>query len=244
MVKIANPLHYPIAVLIGGIVLVVGVRLLRVPNLIILPTSLAITVLSATGLKSQEPDPKEILKRQLTQQLEEVEQLSEELAQKTENLRQEAGKILGQNQFNLDLLIAIQEVCNFSVETPQKIKKISQNFSKDESLLSIEKLNHQLLEVKNKISSSSGVSRQQLEQLEVSLERNLELAKTGEDTRQAQIFNLHRIVQDSAGSLQQLQNKLRTANVAKPENVQSLKVLTEEIKSQQEQLSILVNDLM
>jgi hypothetical protein len=242
--KIANPFYYPVSVLIGGLALVLGIRWLGMPNLVILPSSVALTVLSATGLKARELDPKEILKRQLTQQLEEVRHLSEQLGQKTETLRQEANQKLSQNQFELDLLIAVQEICDFNQEIPKIIAEIEQKFSKNESVLSIEQLNHQLLEVNKKVTSSSGSVRKQLEQLAVSLERNLNLAKTGEDTRQAQIFNLHRIIQDAAGSLQQLQNQLRTANLSKTEDIQTLKFLTEEIKNQQEQFAILVNDLM
>ena len=44
--KLVNPLHYPLAVLIGGIALVAGVRLVQLPVLVMVPTSMAI----ATGL--------------------------------------------------------------------------------------------------------------------------------------------------------------------------------------------------
>ena len=44
--KLVNPLYHPLAVLAGGITLIIGVRLIQVPSIIAIPTAAAI----ATGL--------------------------------------------------------------------------------------------------------------------------------------------------------------------------------------------------
>ncbi|MEY3827725.1 MAG: hypothetical protein RLZZ148_2545, partial [Cyanobacteriota bacterium] len=40
--KLANPFYYPLAMLLGGISLVLGVRLLSLPNLLVFPTAAAV----------------------------------------------------------------------------------------------------------------------------------------------------------------------------------------------------------
>lgn len=47
MVKLTNPFDYPLAILVGGIVLVAGVRFLKTPNLLILPTAAIVATATA-----------------------------------------------------------------------------------------------------------------------------------------------------------------------------------------------------
>ena len=49
--KLVNPLLYPLAVLAGGITLLVGVRIARLPSLVMLPTAALITVAGTSWLK-------------------------------------------------------------------------------------------------------------------------------------------------------------------------------------------------
>jgi len=97
------------------------------------------------------------------------------------------------------------------------------------------------LEVKSKIRSSFGVSRKQLEQLQASLERNIELAQQGQDTRQAKLTSLYTVIQDSAGVLQQLQNKLRTADLTNSEELIELRNLSEELSGFQENIDFIIS---
>lgn len=41
ILKIANPLYYPLAVLAGGMVLFLRVRVARLPSLLVIPTAIA-----------------------------------------------------------------------------------------------------------------------------------------------------------------------------------------------------------
>ncbi|MFP3344818.1 hypothetical protein R0J87_20285, partial [Halomonas sp. SIMBA_159] len=90
-------------------------------------------------------------------------------------------------------------------------------------------------------SQSSGASYQQLQSLQESLQRNIRLAKQGEDARQAQVISLNTSIQNLAGVLQQLQNKLRSADLADVQQVTELQNLSEELNSLQENVDILTH---
>ena len=239
--KIANPLYYPVAVLIGGIVLVVGIRFLGLSNPVALPTALAVTVVGATALKAREPDAEKRVKQQLQQELQVIQASTQSLAEKAEVLRQEANQLLSSSSVQMELLIAVQQACDRAIELPDKIAQVAQRLPESESLLSINELQQQLLEVKSKIRSSSSVSRQQLEQLKASLERNIELAQQGQDARQAKLTSLYTVIQDSAGVLQQLQNKLRTADLTNSEELVELRNLSEELSGFQENIDFIIS---
>jgi hypothetical protein len=70
-------------------------------------------------------------------------------------------------------------------------------------------LNQQLTEVLTLAKQSSGAAKQQLNQLATSLENNLKLVQQGQDARQAQVISLNTLVSESAGVLQQFQNRCR-----------------------------------
>ena len=236
--KLVNPFDYPISILISGVILVAGIRFIGLPNLVVLPTTAIISVASATVLKSREPDAENLANRELKQELEVISELAKSLAKKANILRQEANQLLGGEGCQMDLLVTVQSVCNSAIELPQKIAEVSRKLPNNEVLLSVEDLQKQLLEVRNKQKSSSGVSKQYLQQLATSLQRNIELAKAGKDTRQAKIFSLHQMVQDSAGLLQQLENKLRTVNLNNSEEIQELRNLSDELNSYQDNIKM------
>ena len=236
MNKLANPIYYPLAVLLGGITLVLGVRLLAIPNLVIIPTAAVITTAGATFLKSQQPDPEKLLE----QELEGIKSQARAVALSAETLRNEANQMLTNGEFQLELLVTVQSACYRAIELPDKIAALARRLPASNSLLSAEELEQQLQQVNNQLQSSSGATRQQLVQLANSLNRNLELARRGQDTRQAQIINLQAIIQDSAGALQQLQNKLRTADLNNSEAIQELRDLSDQLNGYQESAQLLL----
>ena len=156
--KLVNPFDYPISILISGVILVAGIRFIGLPNLVVLPTTAIISVASATVLKSREPDAENLANRELKQELEVISELAKSLAKKANILRQEANQLLGGEGFQMDLLVTVQSVCNSAIELPQKIAEVSRKLPNNEVLLSVEDLQKQLLEVRNKQKSSSGVS--------------------------------------------------------------------------------------
>jgi hypothetical protein len=239
--KLVNPLHYPLAVFLGGIVLVLGVRLGQLPNFIILPTAAAIATGGAIFLNSKRTVSLNIDNPALVQEIQSVQQQAKLLAQKAEALRTEAKQLLADSS-QLELLVAIEYACDRTGELPAKIDRLVQRLQGSDSLLSVTELQQQLTEVKTKKSKSSGVARQQLERLAIGLENNLKLARQGQDARQAQVISLATLAIESAGILQQLQNRLRTANLEDNEEIQELKSQIEELKSRQESVDILVTN--
>jgi hypothetical protein len=241
MIKLANPLYYPISVLAGGVVLVVGVRLMGLSNIVILPAAALVTTAGATVLKSREPDEQKLAHQQLQRELQLMQASGKSLAEKAEVLRQEANQLLTRSSFQLELLIAIQEACDRAIELPAKIDQLASRLQGANSLLSVSELQQQLLEVQTKQQASSGVAHQHLNQLANSLKRNIQLAQEGQDTRTAQIVSLYTLIQDAAGVLQQLQNKLRTSDLTNSEQVNELQSLSAELNSFQENVDILVS---
>ncbi|MBR8829057.1 MAG: hypothetical protein DSM107014_14355 [Gomphosphaeria aponina SAG 52.96 = DSM 107014] len=238
--KLTNPLHYPLAVLAGGIVLVLGVRIVQLPSWLILPVAGAITTGGALVLKSKEPETINLGNPALERELATAKQQAQMLVNRAENLRNEADKMLTSST-QMELLTAVQYACDRTLELPGKIDQFSRRLYGDDALLSVSELQQQLREVEAKKINSAGIALQQLNQLGESLARNINLAQQGMDARQAQIISLATVITDSAGVLQELQNKLRTSNLNDSEELQELRSLSDEISSLQDNLNILVS---
>lgn len=237
--KIANPLNYPVAVLVSGVFFVGGVRSQNISPWIMFPAAGAIAVGGATVLKSRaarEIDPAD---RAKIREIQAIKQQAESIAQKAEILRTESEKILIEST-QIELLTAVQYGCNLALELPQKIENLANRLHGSESLLSEAELKKQLTEVRNKINHSSGKSGQQLQELAASLENNIKLVKQGKDARAAQITSLSTLVSNAAGVLQQLQNQLRTSNLNSSQQIEELLVLSDELKNIQENVDLLI----
>jgi len=238
--KLANPLYYPFAVLSGGIILFAGVRFLNLSSALMLPVSAAVAVAGAAALKSRQPEFLNLNNPGLERELQSVRQQAKVLADKAISLQVESGQLLV-GISDMELLVAVQYSCDRAAEIPLKIDKMALRLQGDDSLLSPQELQRQLDEVQAKISRSSGVAKTQLIELSKSLSRNIQLARQGEDARQAQIISLSTVIQDSAGVLQQLQNKLRTADLTNSEQTRELRELSENLRSFQESVDLLVS---
>jgi len=240
MLKLINPLHYPLAVLAGGIVLVLGVKIVQLPSWLMLPVAGAITTGGAIVLKSKEPETIDLGNPVLEQELLAVKKQAQMLVTRAESLRAEADKMLTSST-QMELLTAVQYACDRTLELPGKINQFTRCLHGEDALLSVSELQQQLRDVEAKKINSSGVALQQLNQLGESLQRNINLARQGMDARQAQITSFSTIITDSAGVLQELQNKLRTSNLNDSEELQELRNLSEEISSLQDNFNILIS---
>ncbi len=237
--KLINPLGYPLAVLVGGISLIVGVRLMQLPSLIMLPAAAAIASGIAIPLSQKEANKIHLDNPALAREILSVQQQAQLLINKAEDLRQEAKQVLTSST-QLELLSTVEYACTRTQELPGKIIQLAQKLQGSDSLLSPAELTKQLAEVKAKQKDSSGVANKQLKQLITSLENNLRLAQQGQDARQAQVVSLNTLVIESAGILQQLQNRLRTSNLNNFEEINELTGLSEELKRMQETVDFLL----
>ena len=238
--KLANPLHFPLAVLAGGIVLVTAVRLVQLPSYIALPTAAAIATGLAIPLKQKASQAINIDNPALAREIQAVKQQSQLLVTKATELRAEAQQMLtSANQ--LELLAAIEYAGDRILELPNKVNRLAQKLQGADSLLSPEELSAQLTEARTKARNSSGIAKQQLNQLANSLKNNLQLAQQGQDARQAQVVSLATLVTESAGVLQQFQNRLRTSNLDNSVEINELKVITDELKSMQDNVDLLIS---
>lgn len=239
--KLANPLYYPLPVLVGAVVLVVGVRVLRQPSVVVVPAAIAVATAGAALRKGQEPDSLGLEDPRLENTLQSVRQQAVTIAEKSEALRAEATRLLSQAE-QLDLLSAVQFACDRAEELPAKIDGLAQRMRGGRSLLSIEDLQRQRQEAEQQAHSSSGVAREQWRKLVNTLSRNIQLAREGQDARQAQVVSLSTLTLEAAGVLQKLQNELRTADLTDTRQTSEMRSLSAEFASVQENLDLLMTD--
>lgn len=237
--KLTNPLAYPLAVLAGGIFLVVAVRLVRLPNLVAVPGAIAIATLGASGLKSREPESLGLDNPQLEQELLQAKERAIQLATQANDLQAESMNLLTDTS-QVELLGVVQYACDRTRELPHKLDIMIDRLHQRGSLLSTEDLEKQLKEAQYKERTSSGVAQAQWQKLTQSLERNIALAQQGEDTREAQVVNLATLIVDAGGVLQQLQNKLRSADLASSHQTAELRDLGLALNNLQESMDVLM----
>ncbi len=236
--KLANPLSYPLAILAGAVVLVAGVRAANLDSRVVVPLAVAVAVGGAALQKAREPETLHLDNPALERELLAVRQQAKLLAEKAEIFRAEANRLLT-DSLQVSLLANVQYACDQAKAVPAKIDQLTQRFRGSDSLLSVQDLQQQLAEVQAKLRSSSGVAQAQLGKLADSLQRNIELARQGQDARQAQVANLATLILDSAGVLQAMQNQLRSANLADTAQVLELQSLSDEFKAFQENVDLL-----
>lgn len=237
--QLVNPLHYPIAIFAGGIALVLGVRVARLPSVVMLPVAAGIAISSATWIKSREPETFNLDNPELEAQLQAVHMSAKRLADKAKVLRLESTKLLT-DSFHLELLATIQYACDRAAELPTKIDSLAKRFQGSNSLLSVNELQQQLTQVQNRLEISTGsVAQEHLTQLAQSLQHNIGLVQQGQDARQAQVTSLSTLIQDTAGVLQALQNKLRTADLTDSAQIIQLRSLSEQLGSYQENVGLI-----
>lgn len=100
MIEIVNPLLYPLAVLAGGITLVLGIRFGQLPNIVVLPTAAVVATAGAIWLKSRQADTFDLDNPELTTQLQAVQDSAKLLAQQAKALQLEATKLLTDTSFD------------------------------------------------------------------------------------------------------------------------------------------------
>jgi hypothetical protein len=239
--KFANPLHYPLAVLVGAIALVIGARWAKLPLVVILPVAAAITTGGAIVLKAREPERLHLGNAALEQELQIVQQQAQALAAKANALRAEAAQLITESN-QMELLVAVQYACDRASELPAKVIHLARRLQGDDSLLSVQDLQLQLNAATARRDTSHGIARDQLETLVNSLQQNVTLAHQGQDARQAQVISLSTLIADSAGVLQQMQNQLRSANLHDTQQSLELRSLSDDLKLFQDNVDLLVSN--
>ena len=137
--KLVNPLDHPLAVLAGGIVLIGGVRIAKLPSLVMVPLSVGVATAGAAVIApqaQQTPAPKRRspeLEKELTNLLAQARKL----AQKANSLKAEAQGLLTQS-LQMELLGTLQYACDRTTELPQKIEAMTQRLQGDDSILSVQ----------------------------------------------------------------------------------------------------------
>ena len=239
--KLANPLHYPLAVLAGAVVWVGGTRAIGLPQPIALGAGAVVAVAGAIWRKQQEPADLGLDDPALERELQTAREQAAVLAARAGELQATATAQLGAAG-QVRLLAAVQFACDRARELPEKLEQLGQQLQGQDSLLSVRELQRQVAAAKRKLDRVEGtVARTRLEELIASLENNIRLADRGRDTRQAQAISLSKLVADSTAVLQELQNQLRSANLDDERTIESLQGLADKLGDMQENVALLVS---
>lgn len=236
--KLVNPLYYPLSILAGAMVLVASVRVANLPNIIAVPLAIVVAAGGSMVQKTQERSPT-LTNPALERELQTVRQQATNLAERASHLRQESTRLLP-DATQMELLATVQYACDRATELPIKIDQLARQMQGADSLLAVSDLQQQLHDVQARLQRSAGVVRAQLQRLADSLSRNIQLAKQGQDARQAQVVSLSTLILDSAGVLQAMQNQLRTADLQDVSQTEELRSLSEELRQFQENVDLLV----
>jgi hypothetical protein len=205
-----------------------------------LPIAVGIATVGAIARHRTEPQTLNLDNPELERELQSVQKQAKNLAEKADTLRLEATQLLS-STLEVELLAAVQYACDRATELPAKIDQLTRRLQGADSLLSVSDLQQQLAQVQAKLPNRAGVAKEQLSRLEMSLLRNIQLARQGQDARQAQVVSLSTIILDAGGVLQQLQNKLRTADLNNSDQVMELRRWCEELRSFEENVDLLVS---
>ena len=236
---LVNPLHYPTAIFSAALVLVLGVRVWGLPRWLMVPVAVVMALGGSWLLReAQQPlfaDPA------LTREIQQLRQQVNSLVQAAQKVQAEAARLLVDDP-DLDLLVAVQEVCQQVQSLPQAVdQRVQCLYQTDyDAVLSVADLEKQLAQVRRPKRRVGSLAGAQLDRLEATLVRNIELAQRGQDTRLAQIAALVTLVQDTAGVLQQLQNQLRTFDIRNQQQLQQVRSLSETLQDFERQMTILV----
>ncbi len=236
-----NPLHYPTAIFCAALVLVVGVRVFWLPRWLMLVVAVVIALGGSWLLHWREAQHLPLADPALSREIRELRQQVAFLVQAAQQVQAQAARLLVDAP-DLDLLVAVQEVCQQVQSLPQAVEqRVQQLYQTDyDAVLSVADLEKQLAQVRRQKQRVGQLAGAQLEQLEATLVRNLEYARMGQDTRIAQITALMTLVQNTAGILQQLQNQLRTFDIQNQEQLQHVHRLSETLQGFEQQMTMLV----
>ncbi|MEB3162520.1 MAG: hypothetical protein VKK80_04775 [Prochlorothrix sp.] len=240
--KEVNPLDYPLALLLGGLVLVLGVRGLQLPSIVVLPVAGGVAGAGAIVRRNQEPEQLNLGDPALEGHVQAAVAQAANLAAQAERLRREAGDRLTESH-QLDLLVAVQLVCDQAQDLPQKIKDMARKLHKKDTIVSIKTLEQQLKQAQAQKQQCSGDAQKQWQKLIQSLQRNIELAQQGDDVRQAQIISLSNLILETLEVLQQLQLQLHQSNLSSTHatNAAPLSSLSETLTQCQKNLDLLTS---
>jgi len=240
-VPLVNPLHYPTAIFSAALVLVLGVRVWGLPRWLMVPVAVVMALGGSWLLHWREAQQPLFADPALTREIQQLRQQVNSLVQAAQKVQAEAARLLVDDP-DLDLLVAVQEVCQQVQSLPQAVdQRVQRLYQTDyDAVLSVADLEKQLAQVRRQKRRVGSLAGAQLDRLEATLVRNIELAQRGQDTRLAQIAALVTLVQGTAGVLQQLQNQLRTFDIRNQQQLQQVRSLSETLQDCERQMTILV----
>jgi hypothetical protein len=236
--KLANPLSFPLAMLAGVVVLTAGIRVLQLPQVLVLPVAAGVALGTASWRQTQHPPSWGLSDPDLEAELQVAAQRAQQLVKLSTNLHEEGTKTLTQVE-HIDLLVALQLACDRVQSLPLRVDQLARRLQQ-EQLLSWDELQQQRHQAQTRAEKSSGLIREQLIRMVASLDQNIHLLEQGQDSRRAQVASFSTLLLDMAGLLQALQNQMKNIPLTVAD-LQDMQALTQELRSLQNTIDQWVN---
>lgn len=226
--QLANPFSFPLAILAGVVVMTAGIRLLQLPQVLVLPVATGVALGTASLRKTQQPPSWGLSDPDLEVDLQVTAQRAQQLVKLSTNLRQEGTQTLTQVE-HIDLLVALQLTCDRVQSLPMRVDQLAKRLQ-HQQLLSLTDLQQQRQQAQARAEKSTGLIREQLNRMVASLDQNIHLVEQGQDSRRAQVANFSTLLLDMAGLLQALQNQMKNTPLTVAD-LQEMQALTQELRN-------------
>ncbi|NJK62664.1 MAG: hypothetical protein HC921_08260 [Synechococcaceae cyanobacterium SM2_3_1] len=236
--QLANPFSFPLAMLAGVVVMTAGIRLLQLPQVMVLPMAATVALGTASLRKTQQPPSWGLSDLDLEADLQVAAQRAQQLVKLSTNLRQEGTQTLTQVE-QIDLLVALQLSCDRLQSLPTRVVQLAKRLQQQQ-LLSLTELQQQRQQAQARAENSTGLIREQLTRMVASFDQNIHLVEQGQDSRRAQVANFSTLLLDIAGLLQALQNQIKNTPLTVAD-LQDMQALTQELRSLQDTVDQWVN---
>jgi hypothetical protein len=206
--NLPNPLHFPLAVLAGGVVLVVGVRATGLGVPISASAAVACSVAVGSLRRRSELEPQIKPGPDAEAALEQAQASALDLGRRSQQLGQDASaRLHGPDE--METLAELQILCQRIQELPGRITTFARQLdSTGASLVPVNRLRQRLAEEERRAKGASGVIQEQRRRLVSQLKANLDLARQGHDGREVRLLNLNLLLESASGELLALQGLL------------------------------------
>jgi predicted membrane chloride channel (bestrophin family) len=197
--KLANPLHYPLAVLAGAGVLFVGVRVADLPDYVAIPSAIGVAIAGSTYIQSRSRHP----------QLKDIKAVGASLSAQSRQLQADAVKLVRAGD-RIDLLAQVESICDRALSLSLKIETLSLPQT-DESKTAEElaRVQAKLTEVRQKAKNSSGKIAAYWKDLADTLESHATSLKEGKTVEEERVVALTSMAYKAKAALQRLDNWLK-----------------------------------
>jgi predicted membrane chloride channel (bestrophin family) len=197
--KLANPLHYPLAVLAGAGVLFVGVRAVDLPPYVAIPSAIGVAIAGSTFIQSRSRQP----------QLKDIKAVGASLSTQSRQLQADAVKLVRAAD-RIDLLAQVESICDRALSLSLKVETLSlPETDGSKTAEELARVEAKLTEVRQKAKTSTGKIAVSWQELADTLTFHVNSLKEGKTVEEERVIALTSTAYKAKAALQRLDNWLK-----------------------------------